>query len=247
MKIDEILERYQERITQVEELLGYFFKDKTLLLTALTHSSFVSQEKSNLKDYEVLEFLGDSVISLIVSEILIKEFPDAKEGKLSKLRSAIVSEAFLSELARQLKLNEAVLLSKSEIAQKGMERQSLLCDVFEAVFGAIYVDCGYFIDPPRKIFNNKFYDYIIKSIKEKNIPIDYKSILQVYTQKHLKTIPKYIVLETTGPEHEKEFTVLCKVEDIIETQGKGKSKKEAETKAAKKAYVQLKKQNEEKE
>lgn len=246
MKINDYLDKYSNKLSKLEEILGYKFKDRSLLLTALTHSSFVSQEKGDIKDYEVLEFLGDSVISLIVSEILIKEFPNAKEGKLSKLRSAVVSEAFLSELARKLRLNEFVLLSRSERAQKGMERQSLLCDVFEAVFGAIYVDCGYYIDPPRKVYNKHFRDYLIKSIREKNIPIDYKSILQVYTQKHLKTVPRYKVIEETGPEHEKEFTVVCRVEDIIETKGKGKSKKEAETEAAKKAYTALKEQEEKK-
>ncbi len=240
---NELVEKHKDKIEKLENILGYKFKDKSLLLTAITHSSYVSQEKDkkNIKDYEVLEFLGDSVISLIVSEILIKEFPDAKEGQLSKIRSAVVSEAFLSILARKIKLNEFVLLSKGEIAQKGMERPSLLCDVFESVFGAIYMDCGYYIDPPRKVFNAHFYDFLVESIKKDNIPIDYKSILQVYTQKHLKTLPKYTVIDTSGPEHEKEFTVVCKVENLVETKGKGKSKKEAETQAAKKAYQQLQK------
>ncbi|RMA96176.1 ribonuclease III [Hydrogenothermus marinus] len=236
-------EKFLKRIEKLEEILGYTFKNKEYPLTALTHSSFVSEYKKDIKDYEVLEFLGDSVLSLIVSEILIKQYPKAREGELSKIRSSVISEAFLAKLAKMIKLNELVLLSRGEIAQKGMERESLLCDVFEAVFGAIYTDCGYYIDPPRQVFNRLFKDFLIKSIENNEIPRDYKSILQVYTQKHLKTIPKYILVEAKGPEHEKEFTVLCKVEDIVETIGKGKSKKEAENKAASKAYKKLKEKN----
>jgi len=239
----EITPEFQKRIKKLEEILGYKFKNPYLPLAALTHSSFVSEYKEKIQDYEVLEFLGDSVISLIVSEILIKAFPNAKEGELSKLRSAVVSEAFLSKLAKKIGLQELVLLSKGEISQKGMERESLLCDVFEAVFGAIYADCGYFIDPPRQVFNRLFKDYLLKAIENDEIPRDYKSILQVYTQRKYKTIPKYILLDAKGPEHEKEFTVLCKIEDIIEAKGTGKSKKEAETKAAQQVYSQLKKKN----
>ncbi|RMD47131.1 MAG: ribonuclease III [Aquificota bacterium] len=242
MKINEIPENFLQRVEKLENIIKYQFQNKLFPLAALTHSSFASEYKKRIQDYEVLEFLGDSVISLIVSEILIKQFPKAKEGELSKLRSAIVSETFLSKLARKIKLNELVLLSRGEIAQKGMERESLLCDVFEAVFGAIYTDCGYFIDPPRQVFNKLFKDFVIESIEKDEIPRDYKSILQVYTQKHLKTVPKYILIEATGPEHDKEFTILCKVENIAKATGTGKSKKEAESKAAKKVYQKLKKE-----
>ncbi|WP_457623274.1 ribonuclease III family protein, partial [Persephonella sp.] len=167
--------KFAERVEKLENILDYTFKDKSLPITALTHSSFAAEYHKEIKDYEVLEFLGDAVLSLIVSEILIKTFPEAKEGELSQIRSAVISEAYLSRLARILGLNELVLLSKGEIAQKGMERDSLLCDVFESVFGAVYVDSGYDIKPPREIFNKYFKEYLIESIKKGNIPRDYKS------------------------------------------------------------------------
>jgi ribonuclease-3 len=237
---------FLERIKKLEEKLGYIFKDKNLPLTALTHSSFAAEYHKEIKDYEVLEFLGDAVLSLIVSEILIKTFPEASEGELSQIRSAVISEAYLSRLARILGLNELVLLSRGEIAQKGMERESLLCDVFESVFGAIYVDCDYDIEVPREIFNRFFKEYLIESIKKGNIPRDYKSILQIMTQRLFGTVPKYSMISAEGPEHEKIFTMECSVDNVVRTFGTGKSKKEAETEAAKKAYFYLKERYKEK-
>ncbi|WP_293445038.1 ribonuclease III [Persephonella sp.] len=234
----EIEKEFLERIKALENRLGYSFKDKTLPLSALTHRSFAVEYHRKLADYEVLEFLGDAVLSLIVSEILIKTFPEAREGDLSQIRSAVISEAYLSKLARTINLGELVLLSKGEIAQKGMERESLLCDVFESVFGAVYVDCGYLIDPPRQIFNRFFKDQLIHDIKKGDIPRDYKSLLQILTQKVFGKTPKYKVITAVGPEHAKTFTVECVIEGI-RTTGIGKSKKEAETKAAQKAYIKL--------
>ncbi len=239
MSID--IERdFLDRIKLLEERTGYVFHDKTLPLTALTHRSFAVEYHRLIADYEVLEFLGDAVLSLIVSEILIKTFPQAREGELSQIRSAVISEAYLSKLARQLNLGELVLLSRGEIAQKGMERESLLCDVFESVFGAIYVDCGYLIDPPRQIFNRLFRDRLIDDIKKGDIPRDYKSLLQILTQKIFGKPPKYRLITAVGPEHDKTFTVECII-DNIKTIGTGKSKKEAESRAAKKAFLKLSK------
>ena len=229
---------FLERISQLEEKLGYIFKDKTLPLTALTHRSFAVEYSRKIPDYEVLEFLGDAVLSLIVSEILIRTFPGAREGELSQIRSAVISEVYLSKLARLINLGDLVLLSKGEIAQKGMERDSLLCDVFESVFGAVYADCGYMIDPPRQIFNRHFKEQLIKDIKNGDIPRDYKSLLQILTQKIFGKTPKYKVITAEGPEHDKTFTVECRIENV-RTKGTGKSKKEAETQAAKEAFLKL--------
>ncbi len=239
MKSD-IPKEFLERIKKLEDKIGYIFKDKSLPLTALTHRSFVAEYPKKLKDYEVFEFLGDAVLSLIVSEILIKAYPNAKEGELSQIRSAVVSETYLSKLAREIGLNELVLLSKGEIQQKGMERESLLCDVFEAVFGAVYVDCGYYIDPPRQIFNRLFKERLLKDIEKGDIPRDYKSLLQIITQKVFGTVPKYRFISAKGPEHEKIFTMECIITEDLKTTGTGRSKKEAETKAAQKAYLKLK-------
>ncbi|ACN99415.1 ribonuclease III [Sulfurihydrogenibium azorense Az-Fu1] len=230
---------FLRRVENLEKLLDYNFKDKSLLLAAITHRSFVAEYPVKLKDYEVLEFLGDSVLSLIVSEILIKQFPDAREGDLSQLRSAIVSEAYLSKLAKLLNLGQFVLISKGEKSQKGSERDSLLCDVFEAVFGAIYIDTDYNIDTPRNVFNKLFKEKLLQDIKTENIPRDYKSLLQIETQKLYGKIPKYRLIHSEGPEHDKVFVVECEIEKI-KTTGKGKSKKEAETQAAKEAFRKIK-------
>jgi len=232
---------FKERIENLEKLLGYKFKNPVLLISSITHSSFVAEYDKGLQDYEVLEFLGDAVLSLIVSEVLIKEFPKAKEGELSQIRSAVISEAYLSKLAKQIDLGKFVLLSKGEIAQKGMERESLLCDVFEAIFGAIYVDAEYHIKQPRNVFNRLFKDMLIEDIKTENIPRDYKSLLQIYTQRYLGITPKYKLVSAVGPEHSKTFTMKCVVDEKVTTKGKGKSKKEAESAAAKKAYMKLQK------
>lgn len=236
---NDLLRTFIEKLQNLEQVLEYNFNDKALLLASITHRSFVAEYYRKIPDYEVLEFLGDAVLSLIVSEILIKQFPKAKEGELSQIRSAVISEAYLSKLAKQINLQEYVLISKGEKSQKGSERESLLCDVFEAIFGAIYIDSGYSIEKPRDIFLKQFKDRMIKDIETENIPRDYKSLLQIETQKIFGTIPKYRLIHSEGPEHEKIFTVECKVDNIM-TIGKGKSKKEAETQAAKEAYIKIK-------
>jgi len=236
---EKVIKQFEDRINKIEAILGYNFKDKSNILSAITHRSFVAEYPEKIKDYEVLEFLGDAVLSLIVSEILIKQFPNAREGELSQLRSSIISEAYLSRLGRKISLTEIALVSKGELMQKGTERESLLCDVFEAIFGAIYVDCGYNISKPRAIFKKLFYKDLINDIKTGNIPRDYKSLLQIYTQKHFGIAPKYKLISEEGPEHSKIFTIECKISDKLTTSGKGKSKKEAETEAAKKAYIEL--------
>jgi len=228
-----------DKVKQLEQIIGYTFKDKSLLLAAMTHRSFVAEYHKKIPDYEVLEFLGDAVISLIISEILIKQFPHAREGELSQYRSAIVSETYLSKLARNVHFQDFVLISKGEKLQKGAERESLLCDVFEAVFGAIYTDCQYNLDIPREILNKNFKDIVINDIQQENLPRDYKSLLQIETQRLYGKIPTYKLISSEGPEHDKTFTVECHVEEI-KTTGKGKSKKEAEAKAAKEAFKKLK-------
>ncbi len=234
---------FKERVEKLEKTLGYKFKDTSLLISSITHNSFVAEYDRGIQDYEVLEFLGDAVLSLIVSEILIKEFPKAKEGELSQLRSAVISEAYLSRLAKKIELGNFVLLSKGEIAQKGMERESLLCDVFEAIFGAIYVDTDYHIEEPRNVFNRLFKETLLNDIRTENIPRDYKSLLQIYTQRYMGITPKYKLVSAVGPEHSKTFTMKCVVNEKVTTKGKGKSKKEAESEAAKKAYLKLQKKN----
>ncbi|MCX7761194.1 MAG: ribonuclease III [Hydrogenothermaceae bacterium] len=237
--MNDVLDVFKDKIQSLEYKLGYTFKNKNLLLASITHRSFVAEYSKKIPDYEVLEFLGDAVLSLIVSEILIKEFPRAREGELSQIRSAVISEAYLSKLAKDLNLHDYILISKGERIQKGTERESLLCDVFEAVFGAIYIDSDFSIEKPREIFLKYFKDRLINDIKTESIPKDFKSLLQIETQKIYGSVPQYRLISAEGPEHDKVFTVECKI-DSIKTLGKGKSKKEAETQAAKEAYLKIK-------
>ncbi|MEO2083634.1 MAG: ribonuclease III [Desulfurobacteriaceae bacterium] len=219
----------EAKIVELERKLGYSFKDKGLLKRALIHRSFAF-EKETGENYEVLEFLGDAVIGLIVSEELIKKYPDKSEGELSQIRAYLVSETVLSELARDIDLGKYLLLGRGERKTGGREKSSILCDVFESVFGAIYLDSNF--ETTKEVFKKNFlkrmWDILDKAVTYK----DFKSFLQEVTQKEYKVIPDYILIKSEGPEHDKTFFVECRVKEI-KTVGVGKSKKGAEQEAAK--------------
>jgi len=219
----------RERLKELEDRLGYTFKDKSLLRKALIHKSF-SHEKDTDDNYEVLEFLGDAVIGLIVSEELINRFPNKTEGELSQIRAYLVSEGVLSELAKTIDLGRFIFLGKGEKLSGGREKSSLLCDVFESVFGAIYLDGGF--EKARRVFKNNFLNTLWQILESAVTYKDFKSFLQEVTQKEYKLIPTYTLLKSEGPEHDKTFTVECKVKEL-RTIATGKSKKSAEQKAAK--------------
>jgi ribonuclease-3 len=213
----------------LERKLGYSFKDKGLLKRALIHKSFAF-EKDTKENYEVLEFLGDAVIGLIVSEELIKRFPDKTEGELSQIRAFLVSESSLAELAKLVDLGQYLLLGKGESKTGGRERSSNLCDVFESVFGAIYLDGGF--EEAKRVFRERFLDKMWEILENAVTYKDFKSFLQEVTQKEYGEIPTYTVVKAEGPEHSKTFYVECRVKDL-KTTGKGRSKKLAEQSAAK--------------
>ena len=217
------------KLSELERNLGYTFKSRKILLKALLHKSY-SFEKGLSENYEVLEFLGDSVISLIVSEILINKFPQKGEGELSHIRAFLVSEPSLAKLARKIELGKFILLGKGEIKTGGKEKESILCDVFESIFGAIYLDSNF--ETAKRVFKETFLEEMWRIFSSRKVHKDFKSQLQEYTQRHFGLIPTYEIVEEKGPEHEKTFTVKCTVEGkaII---AKGKSKKEAEQEAAK--------------
>ncbi len=218
-----------ERLAELEKRMGYCFKDRSLLLRALTHRSFAF-EKETGENYEVLEFLGDAVIGLIVSEELIKRFPDKSEGELSQIRAFLVSESVLSELAKIVDLGSYLMLGKGEFLSGGREKSSLLCDVFESVFGAIYLDGGF--EEAKRVFREKFLKSMWKILDSAVTYKDFKSYLQEITQRDFKVIPRYVLVSSKGPEHDKVFTVECLVKEL-KTIGVGKSKKAAEQQAAK--------------
>lgn len=217
-----------EIIQFVEEKVGYTFSDKELLLEALTHSSFPNEMKINKRpDYERLEFLGDAVLELITSEFLYNKYPKVPEGGLSKKRASMVCESSLSKCARKMELGKAIFMGKGEDNSGGREKDSVLCDVTESVLGAIYLDGG--ITPAHEYVNR----HILDELKDFELFVDSKSILQEYVQKNFQGMQvEYKVLDTTGPEHEKDFLIGAYVGDKQLGIGKGKTKKAASQEAA---------------
>lgn len=205
---------------------GYTFKDKELLKTALSHSSYANETRG--ESNERLEFLGDSVLSLIVSDYLFKALKDIDEGELTKLRASLVCEKSLAEFARQIKLNEMLLLGKGEKSTGGADRPSLLSDAFEAVLAAIYLDGG--MQPARK--------FVMRFIKDKVYGgsfKDYKTALQEVIQQNPEEQLTYALVGESGPEHDKQFTVEVHLNSNVIGRGVGHSKKNAEQQAAKQA------------
>ncbi|BAI79667.1 ribonuclease III [Deferribacter desulfuricans SSM1] len=222
-------------IEELEELIGYRFKNKSLLLEALTHSSY-AYEKKLKRNYERLEFLGDSVLQLIVTEYLVIKYKEFKEGVLSKYRSFFVSEDIISEIALKIRLNDFLMLGKGEIVSGGYTKPSILADIFESLLGAVYLDGGY--NEARRIVLMLMSELMDEYI-EKGIIIDPKTELQKITQQKFGYIPEYKVLKEEGPEHDKVFTVELKLADGNKFIGVGRNKKKAEIDAASKALTFL--------
>jgi len=218
--------------SELESMLGYVFKDKKLLVEALTHKSC----KTNYNN-ERLEFLGDAVLDLIVGEFLYKKFTNIPEGDLSKLRASLVNEEGFEKLAKLLKLGDYIQVSQAEENNNGREKASILANAFEAIIGAIYLESG--LEEPRKIAINLI-EKAYPKIDLNSIFKDYKTILQEITQAKFGKIPEYRVVKSTGPDHNKEFTVEVKVDDKTLGIAVGKSKKQAEKKVAQIAIETLK-------
>lgn len=219
------------KLESLEKEIGYFFKNTDLLKTSLVHRSFGNENKKYRKiNNERLELLGDAVLDLIVAEYLYKHFQNYSEGDLAKIKSMAVSEPVLAKVAKKLGMGNYLLLSKGEELTGGRERSSILGDVFEAVLGAIYLDSDF--DTARKIVLKHLEQYI-EHIEEDEDILDFKTILQEYSQKEYKTVPVYEVVSETGPDHKKTFEILVKIGDNAEAKGAGKSKKITEQGAAK--------------
>jgi len=226
-------------IAHLEKNLGYTFKDKRLLDTALCHSSFVNEQLDvEMEDNERLEFLGDAVLSLAAGDMLMKRFPDLKEGDLSRMRANLVNESRLAELARSIDLGAFIKLGRGELRTNGREKNSILADTAEAIFAAIYLDGGFAAS--FTIITNHLSPFL-ESITKPAANRDYKSQLQELVQMTHKQIPLYEVIKETGPDHDKLFSVRLTLEDLA-AEGVGKSKKMAEQDAARKAFDILKKE-----
>lgn len=222
------------KLQELQERIGYKFRDESLIKKALIHRSFGNEnwEFKNINN-EKLELLGDAVLDLIVTEYLYKNFEIATEGELAKLKSMIVSEPVLASISSEIQLGNYLMLSKGEELTGGRERESILGDVFEAVLGAIYLDSDL---ATAKNVALKYLVYKIEHINENDELIDYKTILQEYSQRVYKIIPIYEVVNEIGPDHKKSFEIAVSI-DNGKTIGKGigKNKKQAEQLAAREA------------
>ena len=217
----------QPSLSSLEHTIGYHFKNQYLLECALTHSSFANEQKIHkYSDYERLEFLGDAVLEMISSAFLFHKYPDMKEGRLSKLRASLVCEAALSAVARQMDLGSYIRLGKGAEAGGTRDKDAVLCDVTEALIGAMYLDSDDIPTVRRFVLDN-----ILNDIDHKQCFYDGKSILQEEIQRQGQKI-RYEVLDRIGPEHQMEYVVGLFIDEILVTKGKGKSKKAAEQDAA---------------
>jgi ribonuclease III len=229
--------RPNQKFETLYEVLGYRFRDPALVLQAFRHSSYVNEHMGGgLEDNERLEFLGDAVLDLAVSHLLMEKNEAANEGELSRFRSMVVDEAGLHDVATRLELGRYLLLGKGEDQSLGREKPSILADVTEALIGAIYLDGGF--DETKKVVK-KLFSPLLKKLETDDLVQDFKSLLQEFTQQAFKSLPKYRLTEETGPAHDKVFRIALAVNGIVLAEGKGKSKKEAEQRAAKEAFFRL--------
>lgn len=219
--------------------LGHIFSDPELLARALRHSSYVNEEGSGLKDNEQLEFLGDSVLDLAVSHLLMEVFFSEAEGELSRLRAMLVGEAGLGRIAEQLELGRYLWLGKGEDRSGGREKSSILADAVEALVGAVYLDAGF--DRALEVLRPIFTPFI-EQLRTGKTRFDFKTALQEYTQSTFKELPSYRVLSESGPAHDRSYRVGVVLAGRYLAEGTGKTKKEAEQRAAAEALICLKDQ-----
>ncbi|MDE5769241.1 MAG: ribonuclease III [Oscillospiraceae bacterium] len=219
--------------TELEKQIAYQFKDQNLIYEALSHSSYANEKKKIRKSNERLEFLGDSVLSVVVSQYLFEKYPDLPEGELTKIRAALVCEKSLHKFACRIDLGNYLLLGKGESHTGGRERPSILADAFEAVIAAIYLDGG--LEAAR----THILRFIPKNIPEKHSMLfgDYKTALQEVIQKNPEEKVDYRLIEESGPDHNKTFVVEVDLNSNVIGKGTGKSKKEAEQMAAREALA----------
>ncbi|MBQ3052609.1 MAG: ribonuclease III [Clostridia bacterium] len=215
----------------LENKLNYKFNNKALLLNALTHSSYANEVRKGITSNERLEFLGDSVLSIIVSDYLFKNFPNMPEGELTKLRASLVCEKSLCGFSRSLDIGSYLKLGKGEDKGGGRERDSILADAFEAVLAAMYLDGG------MEVARKHVLRFVLPELEHTDDEVfkDYKTALQEIIQRNPEESVTYILTDETGPDHNKQFTVEVHLNSNVIGSGRGKSKKQAEQMAAKQA------------
>jgi ribonuclease-3 len=218
----------------LERALGVGFADPTLLEAALTHRSYAFEQELDVNN-ERLEFLGDAVLGLVVTDMAYRTFPDLAEGELAKLRASIVNMSALADVARQLGLGQAVKLGHGEEMSGGRDKASILADALEALLGAVYLDRG--LDVARSLIERMFLPRMNAYVRGEG-ERDYKTILQELASQDLRALPEYRI-EESGPDHQKEFSATVYLAGKPWGSGVGRSKKEAEQQAAHEAYRRL--------
>lgn len=226
------------QLKRLQKNISYNFKKISLLNQAFSHTSYVNENvDQEYRDNERFEFLGDAVLDIIISHLLMDTFPQHTEGDLTKLRSAIVNEKRIADLARELNLGEFLLLGKGEDSTEGRNKNSILADTYEALTAAIYLDGGY--KRVFKVVKQHFNDILLAARQGILYQGDFKSQLQEYAQTIFKAIPKYILVKESGPDHNKSFEINIILKHEVWGKGFGKSKKDAAQEAAQEALKKL--------
>lgn len=219
----------------LQEILGVEFKDKSVLLTAVTHRSYLNEHRDATWDHnERLEFLGDAVLELVVTDFLFKKYPEKPEGELTAVRAALVNTVSLSNASEKLGVNQFLLMSKGEAKDEGRARQYILANVFESCIGAIYLDQGY--ERARDFIADRLFGNT-EEIIQKRLWQDPKSRFQELAQEKASITPTYETLSQEGPDHDRVFTVGVFLRHEKVAEGKGRSKQEAEQQAAEAAVL----------
>ncbi len=222
-----------KNMSELEEKIDYSFKNKKNILLAMTHSSFANENRNvNLKSNERLEFLGDAVLNIVVSEIIYLRYTNLAEGEMTKVRASIVCEASLMKCANNIQIGKFLMLGRGEEITGGRTRTSILSDAFEALIGAIYLDGGM---KNAKMFIQTQMKQLIEDSVKGIIFMDFKTQLQEIVQKDGEKKITYEIIDEKGPDHEKIFIAQVKIADKVMGKGNGKSKKEAEQAAARSA------------
>lgn len=221
--------------SKFEKMAGVMFKNKTLLKQAFTHRSYINENRGlKLEHNERLEFLGDAVLELVITDYLYESFKDANEGELTSLRSALVNADTCGLVAQRLGANDFLLLSRGESKDNGRARQYILANTFEAIIGALYLDQGYDV---VKNFIIVHMVPLVTNILKRGVWIDAKSLFQEKAQEHLNITPVYKTISESGPDHDKHFTVGVYIGGKLYGEGEGQSKQDAEQEAAKDALL----------
>jgi ribonuclease III len=230
-------EEREKALKALQKKIHYRFKSFDLLDQGLRHKSFVHEElEAGGQDNERLEFLGDAVLGLVISHLIMERHPDDPEGNLSRLRAAVVNQARLAKIARELTLGEYLLLGKGEEMTGGREKTSILAASLEALLAVVYLDGGY-----KKAYGviSQLFSSHLEMAEKEGFSQDFKTKLQEVSQETLKAMPRYLLVKEFGPDHDKVFGVKLLIREKVVGVGAGKSKKEAEQRAAKRTLKNL--------